>query len=124
MDQLPVYLHPLMSMDPEPHDPINEYEREPVPEKARLGLKSHVGWNIRPLESNASPSKSVLDTSAWTAKDWVAKPSSGIWLGRHGKAHVARNNYVLNTRFGINLCSPDREGMRNRGKIIWQKNGR
>lgn len=50
---------------------------------------------------------SVLDTSAWTAKDWVAKPSSGIWLGRHGKAHVARNNYVLNTRFGINLCAPD-----------------
>ncbi len=50
---------------------------------------------------------SVLETSAWTAKDWVAKPANGIWLGRHGKGHIARNNYVLNTRFGINLCAPD-----------------
>jgi len=50
---------------------------------------------------------SVLDASAWSARDWVAKPASGIWLGRHGRAHVARNNYVLNTRFGINLCAPD-----------------
>jgi parallel beta-helix repeat protein len=50
---------------------------------------------------------SVLDTSGWSGKDWVEKPASGIWLGRHGKGHVARNNYVLNTRFGINLCAPD-----------------
>lgn len=28
-------------------------------------------------------------------------------LGRHGRAHVALNNYILNTRFGINLCAPD-----------------
>jgi hypothetical protein len=49
---------------------------------------------------------SVLDTSAWSAKDWTDKPSSGIWLGRNGTRHVARNNYVLNTRFGINLCAP------------------
>ncbi len=26
-----------------PHEPVNEYEREPVPEQARLGLKSYVG---------------------------------------------------------------------------------
>jgi hypothetical protein len=50
---------------------------------------------------------SVLDASAWSAKDWVAKPASGIWLGRNGTRHVARNNYVLNTRFGINLCAPE-----------------
>jgi parallel beta-helix repeat protein len=50
---------------------------------------------------------SVLDTKDWTAKDWVEKPASGIWLGRHGKQHVARNNYVLNTRFGINLCATE-----------------
>jgi parallel beta-helix repeat protein len=50
---------------------------------------------------------SVLDTTGWSGKDWVTKPHSGIWLGRHGKAHVARNNYVLNTRFGIQLCAPD-----------------
>jgi hypothetical protein len=49
---------------------------------------------------------SVLDASSWTGKDWVEKPASGIWLGRHGKDHIARNNYVLNTRFGINLCAP------------------
>jgi hypothetical protein len=50
---------------------------------------------------------SVLDATGWAAKDWVEKTASGIWLGRHGKAHVARNNYVLNIRFGINLCAPD-----------------
>lgn len=50
---------------------------------------------------------SVLDASGWNAADWVSKAHSGIWLGRHGRAHVARNNYVLNTRFGINLCAPD-----------------
>lgn len=50
---------------------------------------------------------SVLDASAWTAKDWIEEASSGIWLGRHGRAHVARNNYVLNTRFGIELCAPE-----------------
>jgi parallel beta-helix repeat protein len=50
---------------------------------------------------------SVLDTTAWSARDWVEKPASGIWLGRHGRHHVARNNYVLNTRFGIQLCAPD-----------------
>jgi len=48
----------------------------------------------------------VLDASGWGAKDWVERPPGGIWLGRHGKGHVARNNYVLNTRFGINLCAP------------------
>ena len=49
----------------------------------------------------------VLDASGWTARDWVEKTASGIWLGRHGKAHVACNNYILNTRFGINLCAPE-----------------
>lgn len=50
---------------------------------------------------------SVLDTAGWSAQDWIDKPASGIWLGRHGRGHIARNNYVLNTRFGINLCAPD-----------------
>ena len=30
-------------MTDEQHEPVNEYEREPVPEKALLGLKSYVG---------------------------------------------------------------------------------
>lgn len=50
---------------------------------------------------------SVLDTTGWTASDWMEKPANGIWLGRDGRRHVARNNYVLNTRFGIQLCAPD-----------------
>ncbi|MBI5387214.1 MAG: hypothetical protein HZA90_21310 [Verrucomicrobia bacterium] len=29
--------------DEQPHDPVEEFEREPVPEQARLGLKSYVG---------------------------------------------------------------------------------
>lgn len=48
-----------------------------------------------------------LDSSKWTAQDWIKKAWSGIWLGRHGKRHAARNNYLLNTRFGINLCAPE-----------------
>ncbi len=42
-----------------------------------------------------------------SGKDWVEKPASGIWLGRHGRRHVARNNYILNTRFGIDLSAPE-----------------
>ena len=49
---------------------------------------------------------STLDTSGWTAQQWM-KANSGITMGRYGKGHVLRNNYVLNTRFGINLCAED-----------------
>ncbi|MCS7238541.1 MAG: right-handed parallel beta-helix repeat-containing protein [Thermoguttaceae bacterium] len=48
-----------------------------------------------------------LDSSGWSAEDWIRKARSGIWLGRNGRAHVARNNFVLNTRFGIELCAPE-----------------
>ena len=48
---------------------------------------------------------SVLETDGWTGKDWVEKTSNGIALGRNGRGHVARNNYVLNTRFGIQLSA-------------------
>ena len=47
------------------------------------------------------------DSSAWSAADWIQKARSGIWLGRHGRAHIARNNYILNVRFGISLCAPE-----------------
>jgi len=50
---------------------------------------------------------SVLDASAWSAKDWIEQPRGGILLGRGGRGHVARGNYVLNTRFGISLCAPE-----------------
>lgn len=49
---------------------------------------------------------STLDTSSWTAEQWM-KANSGITMGRHGKGHVLRNNYVMNTRFGINLCAEE-----------------
>jgi hypothetical protein len=50
---------------------------------------------------------SAPDASQWSAGDWVGKPASGIWLGRYGKAHVARNNFILNTRVGIDICAPE-----------------
>jgi hypothetical protein len=50
---------------------------------------------------------SALDTSAWNAQEWITKPAGGIMLGRNGRGHVARDNDVLNTRFGISLCAPD-----------------
>lgn len=48
----------------------------------------------------------ALDASAWTAQDWM-KANSGIFMGRNGTRITLRNNYVLNTRFGIQLCAPD-----------------
>jgi parallel beta-helix repeat protein len=49
----------------------------------------------------------VLDHTNWSAADWVQKAPDGISLGRNGKGHVAKNNFVLNTRFGIALCAPE-----------------
>lgn len=49
---------------------------------------------------------SASDSSAWTAKQWMSA-NSGIFSGRHGTGITLRNNYVLNTRFGMSLCSPD-----------------
>jgi len=46
----------------------------------------------------------VLDTSAWTAADWMGT-NSGIFMGRYGTNITLRNNFVYNTRFGIALCS-------------------
>jgi len=48
----------------------------------------------------------VLDASKWDAAKWRSA-NNGILMGRHGKKITLRNNYVLNTRFGINLCAED-----------------
>ena len=48
----------------------------------------------------------VLDSSKWTVADWM-NANSGLLAGRHGKQLTQRNNYILNTRFAANLCSPD-----------------
>ncbi|MDI9383257.1 MAG: right-handed parallel beta-helix repeat-containing protein [Verrucomicrobiota bacterium] len=49
---------------------------------------------------------STLDTSSWTADDWI-NANSGILAGRHGSRLTIRNNHVLNIRFGIQMCAPD-----------------
>jgi len=49
---------------------------------------------------------SVPDSSKWSQSDWVSKACNGISLGREGKGLVARGNYLLNVRFGINLAAP------------------
>jgi len=46
------------------------------------------------------------DSTDWSAKQWISA-NSGVNVGRHGKGLVLRNNYILNTRFGINLASFD-----------------
>jgi hypothetical protein len=78
-----------------------------LPNGHLVSLGEHGGEDCAELVVEDCFIFSVLDASAWTAEDWVKKPANGIWLGRNGKKHVARNNYVLNTRFGINLCAPD-----------------
>ena len=49
---------------------------------------------------------SVLDASKWTARQWI-EANSGVLMGRHGREMTLRNCTILNTRFGINLCSVD-----------------
>ncbi|MDP6543504.1 MAG: right-handed parallel beta-helix repeat-containing protein [Phycisphaerae bacterium] len=49
---------------------------------------------------------SVQDSSKWSKADWVSKACNGISLGREGKGLIARGNYLLNVRFGINLAAP------------------
>jgi len=44
---------------------------------------------------------SVLDTSGWTAADWVNKACHGISLGLDGDNLTARGNRLLNVDFGI-----------------------
>ena len=77
------------------------------PPKNVVTLGEHGGEASSNLVVEACFVYSTLDVSSWNAKDWMEKPACGIWLGRHGRAHIARNNYVLNTRFGINLCAPE-----------------
>lgn len=48
----------------------------------------------------------ALDASEWTKENWM-QANGGIVLGRNGKALTARNNFVLNTRFGISITSED-----------------
>ena len=47
-----------------------------------------------------------LDSSQWTIEQWM-NATNGILVGRNGTNITLRNNYVLNTRFAVSVCSPD-----------------
>lgn len=47
-----------------------------------------------------------LDSSGWDVEKWK-QARTGMNLGRHGTGLVARNNYILNTRFGLTLSGPE-----------------
>lgn len=49
---------------------------------------------------------SVLDTDGWSKEQWM-KAYGGMLQGRHGKNIIFKNNYVLNTRWGIVMTSLD-----------------
>ena len=45
----------------------------------------------------------ALDASGWTAQDWMEVPSGLALNNTESTGQIARDNYVLNTRFGISL---------------------
>lgn len=49
---------------------------------------------------------SIADSSQWTVAQWKAA-NGGMQMGRHGTKLTFRNNYVLNTRWGINVASTE-----------------
>lgn len=105
-------------------------EKGQTPQLARLMLDQGSNWTFRGLTispafgepyagdmvqlGEGGPSKDVvledcfiystLDTSAWTTESWM-KTNSGVLMGRHGTRITLRNNHILNTRFGLNICS-------------------
>lgn len=105
-------------------------EKGQTPQLARLLLGQGSNWTFRGLTispafgepyggnmvqlGEGGPSKdlvledcfiySTLDTSAWTTENWM-KANSGVLMGRHGTRITVRNNHILNTRFGLNICS-------------------
>ncbi|MGK0240569.1 MAG: hypothetical protein ACI92G_004057 [Candidatus Pelagisphaera sp.] len=47
-----------------------------------------------------------LDAKNWGTKMWMNR-HNGMYQGRHGTKLTFRNNFVLNTRFGIELASTE-----------------
>lgn len=70
-----------------------------------VSLGEHGGEADRELVVEDCFIYTSLDSSGWQPADWL-QAANGIWLGRHGRDHLARNNHILNTRFGIALCAP------------------
>jgi hypothetical protein len=112
---------------------IEPVEKGEKPELGRLTVTGGSGWTVKGLAVSPScggkpyegyivtlaeggASKDIViedcfvytteDASKWGPKQWM-NTNSGIFMGRHGKHLALRNNYVLNTRFGIALCAYD-----------------
>ena len=108
-------------------------EKGQKPTLSRLTISSGTKWRVRGLTISPSfgdkaydgnivtiaeggPSSDLViedcfihteaDSSKWDVAKWM-KANSGIFMGRHGKALTLRNNYILNTRFGMSLCAED-----------------
>ncbi|MCZ7643938.1 MAG: right-handed parallel beta-helix repeat-containing protein [Planctomycetota bacterium] len=99
------------------------------PELSRLEITQGKGWHVKGLAISPSfgegykgaivtlgergeSSQIVLedcylftapDHSGWDAAKWMSA-NSGLTLGRHGDGLAAKNNYIYNTRFAMNLC--------------------
>jgi len=81
-----------------------------------LGKEAYTGSIVTLAEGGPGESTAIVledcfvfaatDTAAWGVKEWLGA-NSGINSGRHGRGVVVRNNYVLNTRFGITLAGLD-----------------
>jgi preprotein translocase subunit YajC len=103
------------------------------PALSRLTISSGSRWRIRglsispafgdkPYDGNivkfgdSGPSSDILiencfiytalDSSKWDTPTWK-KANDGVFMGRHGKNLILRNNYILNTRFAVSLCAED-----------------
>ncbi len=48
----------------------------------------------------------ALDSSKWTKEQWM-EANNGVLIGRAGTDITVRNTYILNTRFGLTVASPD-----------------
>ena len=48
----------------------------------------------------------ALDSSKWTKDDWM-NAYNGVFAGRNGTHLTLRNNYILNTRFGVTMGAPE-----------------
>ena len=69
-------------------------------------FESHNFWGpVSHMSIEDSTIYSTLDSSAWTASDWVSKAGSGVKAT--GSDFVIRNNKITNVDFGINAAGDD-----------------
>jgi len=79
-----------------------------------FGRKPYKGFMVSFADGGPSSKIAIEDcyvfneenSSGWDVARWM-DCNSGINMGRNGKDHVLRNNYVKNVRFGISLSAAD-----------------